>query len=161
MARRVLPRVMARAFGHVAAGRHRESRLRAYLRWAILWSWRETLPVPLADYPGHYHINVLPEGQDQELYSRLSLLYLRGFEAKGGSGIHGLLTEREHVGSFNRIMRRYAAAHPDSTVVKLEKRTRFGREVLGTNVPMVNRTFCFSNFEYGRLMRWGGPRYGF
>jgi hypothetical protein len=160
MAHRIVPRLLARAVGHLARGRYRDSALRRYLRWAFTWSWRETLSVPLADYPGHYHINVLPEGQNQELYSRLSLTYLNGFEAKGGSGIHGLLTERQKGGAFSRFVNHYSAAYPDARVVRFERPTRFGRDVLGIGVPMVNRAFCFTNTEFGRLMRWVSQRYG-
>ncbi len=161
MARRIGPSVAARAIGHVARGRHRDSSLRRYLWWALAWSWRESLPVSFDDFPGHYHVNVLPEAQNQELYSRFCLVYLRAFEARGGSGIHGLLTEREHGGAFDRIVRRYGSEYPEARVLKIERPTQFGRIVLGTAVAHVNRAFCFRNEDFRRLMEWGGPRYGF
>jgi hypothetical protein len=160
MARRIAPRVLVRVLRDVAIGRYRDSALRAYLRWAALWSWRETLPVPVADYPSHYHINVVPAGQNQRLYSRLSLAFLEGVEQAGGGNVHGLLTEREQGGPFNRFVTRFSAAHPDARVLRFECRTRFGHDVLGDDRAMVNRAFCFTADDFRGLMQWVAVRYG-
>lgn len=160
MATRIVPRVLARLLADVATGRHRESALRRYLYWAVRWSWREAVPVPTDQFPAHYHINVADDGQNQQLYSRLSLAFLGALEARGGGNVHGLLTERQTGGPFSRFVQRFVAVYPDARVLARERPTQFGRVVLGIREPMVNRAYGFTAGDFRRLMHWVARRYG-
>lgn len=160
MATRIVPRVLTRVLADVAAGRHRESALRRYVYWAVRWSWREAVPVPTDQFPAHYHINVAADGQNQQLYSRLSLAFLDALEARGGGNVHGLLTERQTGGPFSRFVQRFVAAYPDARVLAIERPTQFGRVVLGVREPMVNRAYAFTAGDFRRLMHWVARRYG-
>jgi hypothetical protein len=160
MAWRIVPPLIGRIVADLVRGRHRDSAMRRYVRWAVLWSWRETLPVPVANYPAHYHINVERRGQDQRLYSRLSLAFHDALVQAGGDTVHGLLTEPQRRGPMDMFVSRFRAAHPDARVLSFERPTRFGRDVLGVETPMVNRAYCFVGRDFRRLMEWIGPRYG-
>ena len=160
MARRIVPIVVLHLLGKIILGRFRNAGSnRSTLKWFFLKSWREAPPLPVEDFPAHYHCNLLPEAYQQNLYTRLALHFLDYLEAHGVTMIHGQLLEPKAGGVHHRILEKYSAAHPQWIRFVSEKPTDFGREVVGVETEFVNRAYGFTVADYRLFLQWMAKRY--
>ncbi|OPZ22800.1 MAG: hypothetical protein BWZ10_00243 [candidate division BRC1 bacterium ADurb.BinA364] len=159
MSRSIVPITLARTLWRWGTGRYKQECSKRFIRWALGKSWRESLRVPLAEFPAHYHCNVLAEGQGKCYYSRMALAFLDRLDALGVTGIHGYLHEPAERSVFLHILRGFLKERPGALLHFEEKPTAFGRDVLGDGRKMATRCYGFHVADYRDLMQWTARRY--
>jgi hypothetical protein len=159
MARRIVPPVLTRVLRRWVTGRYRQPVSHRFLRWLVLKSWREAPHIPLERFPAHYHCNILPDGYQQHLYSRLALTFVADAARRGCPGVHGSIIDARTKGVWQRMLQRVARDHPERWFFQAERPTDLYRDVLGDDEPMVNRAYGTSTENYLWFLGWIAQTY--
>jgi hypothetical protein len=159
MTRRIAPAVLLKLAWRWGSGRDRQAPHHgAFMRWLLLWSWREAPSLAAEADAAHYHCNVLPGGYGQRLYSRLGLAFLASLEERGVARVGGRLFERRQGPGPFRMVEGFLREHPSVEVLVAERPTRLG-EALGMSGEFVNRAVVFSVADLRRFLAWMAERY--
>jgi len=148
MARRIVPRAIARALWRLATGRYKDPKSRRYLRFMLTKAPGEEPRIDIDRFPAHYHFNVTDAGRGHRLYSTLVLAFLDRLEARGITRLHGHITEPVAGGIWSRLERRFSREFGDQFEVRSEKVTRINEVLLGDPTPMVNRAWGMDTRGY-------------
>lgn len=159
MARRIVPRAIARALWRLATGRYKNPMTRRYLWFMITKAPREEPPIDFDRYPAHYHCNITEAGRGLKLYTTLTLAYLDRLEARGITRIHGHITEPARRGIWKQFDRRFTSSG-EPPGHRAERPTRINEALLGDPTPMVNRVWGCDTATYRRFVTFLRERVG-
>lgn len=157
MGRRIVPSVILRMLFRTLTGQYRKPETLRAVKWFLTRSWREGLPVPIDEYPTHYHCNVLREAIGRNVYSTMAFTFLDMAEARGSTGIHGQIEEPVEGGPWTRLVEKFdSGERPEFTA---SSPSTFLRDVLGLDTPMQNRVWAGSIAEFKNWLRRAAKRF--
>lgn len=160
MARNIVPRVLARLMSRAAKGHYRhDPHARRFLIWLVVRSWREEPAIDTASYPAHYHLNLARDGATGGLYSSLAMRFLEQLDARGVTHLHGQVLDTQQRGVWDRMVRAFQMTPEGVEVLRWEKASTLGRDVLGIHEPLVNRAFGSSVPVFRAWLRFLAARY--
>lgn len=157
MGRRIVPKVLLRMIARYLTGRYKRPETKRAVKWFLTRSWREAPPVPVDEYPTHYHCNVLREAIGRNVYSRMALAFLDEAEARGSTGIHGQIEEPAEGGQWTRLVEKFDSGQRPE--FRASSESTFLRDVLGLDTPMRNRVWAGGMAEYKAWLTRAAKRY--
>lgn len=141
MARRIVPRAIARALWRAATGRYKNPMSRRYLWFMITKAPAEEARIDIERYPAHYHCNITDAGRGHKLYTEMAFAFIDRLEARGIDGIHGHITEPAKSGLWEMFDRNFTRDGDPESGFRAEKPTRINEFLLGDPTPMMNRVW--------------------
>ncbi|UCE52270.1 MAG: hypothetical protein JSV31_23880 [Desulfobacterales bacterium] len=95
MRTRIYPRLCLRMLWKILTFQYRMKQTYQTLWWMISRSWRESLRLPLDEYPGHAHFNVEAAYRSEGLGRRLGRTFRQHRLKRGVWGTHIIIREEE------------------------------------------------------------------
>lgn len=151
MARRIVPRVLAKTLWRAALRRYKQPETYRYIRFSLLHAWREAPAVDYTAFPATYHCNILRKGYGQGYYTELVLAFLDRLDSLGITGIHGHITEPAGKGIWQRFEKMFTEERAQEFD---EKPCTMFQIVLGDEREMVNRAWGARVQDYRKWIQW-------
>lgn len=155
MALRIVPPMLLRALWRLLTGRYKNPRTGRYLRHMIFKAPAEAVAMDFAQYPAHFHCNILRQGYGKGYYTELTLAFLDRLEVAGIPRLHGFLTEEFDSAAWQKVLDRFLASHPGITFDYFgQKPTLLQQAVTGDTTPMMNKGWGMSVANYRIYLRF-------